>query len=88
MHFFVAQQERASKWSRDEEGAHGAQRGIVENFKGVHGVHTDMRLRQQGTAHIDSTKKRKGRTKNTHITTVGRGGQTPSTITSFILVSL
>lgn len=33
------------------------QRCMVENFKGEHRVHTDMRLRQQGRAHIDIQKR-------------------------------
>lgn len=52
-------------------GAEGAQRCMVENFKGEHRVHTDMRLRQQGRAHIDCDglrKKTEGRTENIHIT--------------------
>lgn len=39
-------------------GAEGARRCMVENFKGEHRVHTDMRLRQQGRAHIDYKKER------------------------------
>lgn len=62
-------QYRESKLCRDEEGARGAQ-----DFKGAHRVHTDMRLRQGATAHIDSTKKRESRTKNIHITYTQRGG--------------
>lgn len=63
-------QYRESKLCRDEEGALGAQ-----NFKGAHRVHTDMRLRQEATAHIDATKKeRENRTENIHITYTQRGG--------------
>lgn len=68
-------QYRESKLCRDEEGAPGAQ-----NFKGTHRVHTDMRLRQEATAHIDSTKKKKreseDRTENIHITYTQWGGCT------------
>lgn len=39
--------------ARDGEGQ---RRCTVENFKGEHRVHTDMRLRQQGRAHIDIKK--------------------------------
>lgn len=46
-------------------GGGRSQKCIVENFKGEHRVHTDMRLRQQGDAHIDSSEKREGRTENT-----------------------
>lgn len=49
----------------------------AQNFKGAHRVHTDMRLRQEATAHIDSTKKkreREDRTENIHITYTQRGG--------------
>lgn len=61
---------------------------MVENFKGEHRVHTDMRLRQQGRAHIDSTKRREGRTENIHITYTQWGAKLPilSTMTSFIFV--
>lgn len=60
---------------------------MVENFKGEHRVHTDMRLRQQGRAHIDSTKKREGRTENIHITYTQRGGQAANTVNNNILHS-
>lgn len=66
----------------------GGQKCMVENFKGEHRVHTDMRLRQQGRAHIDSTKRREGRTENIHITYTQWGAKLPilSTMTSFIFV--
>lgn len=38
-------------------GRGGAQGCVVENFKGEHRVHTDMRLRQQGRALIDYKKR-------------------------------
>lgn len=38
----------------------GPQRCMVENFKGERAVHTDMRLRQQGRARIDFTKRERG----------------------------
>lgn len=64
MAFFVDQptpRNKKGNQSRVEAGrGAGAQRCIVENFKGEHRVHTDMRLRQQGKAHIDSTKKETG----------------------------
>ncbi len=68
-------------------GAEGAQRCMVENFKGEHRVHTDMRLRQQGRAHIDSTKKREGRTENIHITYTQWGGEAANTVNNNILHS-
>lgn len=68
-------------------GADGAQRCMVENFKGEHRVHTDMRLRQQGRAHIDSTKKREGRTENIHITYTQWGSEAANTVNNNILHS-
>lgn len=65
----------------------GVQRCIVENFKGEHRVHTDMRLRQEGTAHIDSTRKSEGRTENIPITYTQQGGGRTNTVNNNILHS-
>lgn len=59
----------------------------AQDFKGAHRVHTDMRLRQEGTAHIDSTKKREGRTENIHITFTQRGRGGANAINNNILHS-
>lgn len=56
-------------------GEEGAQGCMVENFKGEHRVHTDIRLRQQSRAHTDATKGREARTENIHITYRQRRGR-------------
>lgn len=60
-----AEQRHGGGWGGGVGVAGGSQKCIVENFKGEHRVHTAMRLRQQGDAHIDSSEKRGGRTENT-----------------------
>lgn len=61
---------------------------MVENFKGKRAVHTDMRLRQQGRARTDFTKReREGRTENIHITYTQWGGRAANTVNNNILHS-
>lgn len=58
---------------------------MVENFKGEHRVHTDIRLRQHSRAHIDATKEREREDReHTHSVQTAEGTQLPilSTITS------
>lgn len=50
----VEEEEAAAMAAAQRVGTRGC---MVDNFKGEHRVHTDMRLRQQARAHIDFTKR-------------------------------